>query len=287
MIKLHRVSMIGFGTFERASLESFLRLAEQRARRALASGQTAAAMVYERTEDPAACDVVLVNADAVDALAKARAYAARSVSIGTAPLAGGLAHVPRPINMLALLELLNNVAARDFQPLTAPPAVHPLTAERSTKGVASSLPPVTEPPESSDLPEQADHILVVDDSDVALNFMAKCLGRYGFNVHLARSGDDAIRLVAEVNVAIVFMDVNMPGLDGYQTCKVIKRRAYPRGRKAPIVAMLTSRGGMVDKMRGTLSGCDMYLTKPLRQDDLMKVIGERMPGRKLQVTSAY
>jgi two-component system, cell cycle response regulator len=83
------------------------------------------------------------------------------------------------------------------------------------------------------------------------------------------------------------MDVNMPGLDGYQTCKMIKRRAYPRGRNAPIVAMLTSRGGMVDKMRGTLSGCDLYLTKPLQQEDLLKVIGERIPGRKLQSASVY
>ncbi len=274
--------MVGFGTFERASLESFLRLAEQRAKRALASGQAAAAMVYERIEDPASGDVVLVNADDADVLAKARTYLTRSVSIGAAPAPGALAHLPRPINMLALLKLLDNLAARDFRPSTTPPIVPPPVAVR----VEPSAPRKADVPDSADPLEQADHILVVDDSDVALGFMAKCLGRYGFNVHLARSGDEAVLRVAEVNVAIVFMDVNMPGLDGYQTCKMIKRRAYPRGRKAPIVAMLTSRGGMVDKMRGTLSGCDLYLTKPLRQDDLMKVVGERIPGRRLQTTSA-
>ena len=69
------------------------------------------------------------------------------------------------------------------------------------------------------------------------------------------------------------MDVNMPGIDGYQTCKLIKKRPYPAGRRAPKVVMLTSRGGMVDKMRGTLAGCDAYLTKPLQQEDLVRVIG--------------
>ena len=117
-----------------------------------------------------------------------------------------------------------------------------------------------------------DHILVVDDSPLAQRFMQSRLERFRFKVHLASSGDDAMRQVAEREFYFVFLDVNMPGLDGYQTCKQIKSLAYPNGRRAPIVAMLTSRSGAIDKIRGTLAGCDAYLTKPLEEKELTDVI---------------
>jgi CheY-like chemotaxis protein len=69
----------------------------------------------------------------------------------------------------------------------------------------------------------------------------------------------------------VFLDVMMEGLDGYQTCKAIKGRRYPGG-KAPAVVMLTSRGGTIDKVRGTFAGCDAYLTKPLDEAKMLKVL---------------
>jgi two-component system, cell cycle response regulator len=102
------------------------------------------------------------------------------------------------------------------------------------------------------------------------------LGRYGFDVHLARSGEEALRRVAEQHFEFVFMDVNMPGMNGHQTTKLIKNSRYTPGRKPPTVVMLTSRDAMADKLRGTLAGCDAYLTKPLKREDLMKVVGDRL-----------
>ena len=65
----------------------------------------------------------------------------------------------------------------------------------------------------------------------------------------------------------------MEGLDGYQTCRAIKHRKYDSGR-SPIVVMLTSRGGSIDKIRGGLAGCDAYLTKPLNEVELLRVLSK-------------
>jgi two-component system, cell cycle response regulator len=150
-------------------------------------------------------------------------------------------------------------------------ATQPMSAlharEAFSAGVAR---PVQEIMGADDL--RYDHILVVDDSPLAQRFMQSRLERFRFKVHLASSGDDAMRQVANREFYFVFLDVNMPGLDGYQTCKQIKTLSYPNGRRAPIVAMLTSRSGAIDKIRGTLAGCDAYLTKPLEEKELTDVI---------------
>lgn len=133
-------------------------------------------------------------------------------------------------------------------------------------GLGSALPPVL-------TAQQYDDILVVDDSDIALKFMQNRLTRYGFRAVLSRSGEEALTRVASESYKFVFMDVMMDGLDGYQTCRAIKQRKYESGR-APIVVMLTSRGGSIDKIRGGLAGCDAYLTKPLNEAELLKVLSK-------------
>lgn len=121
--------------------------------------------------------------------------------------------------------------------------------------------------------QQFDDILVVDDSDIALKFMQNRLTRYGFRAELVKSGEEALTRVATESYKFVFLDVMMEGLDGYQTCRAIKQRKYTSGR-APIVVMLTSRGGSIDKIRGGLAGCDAYLTKPLNEAELLKVLSK-------------
>jgi two-component system, cell cycle response regulator len=269
MTPTHLVALIGFTPFERSTLDAFFRLAARRA------------PAYSFCPDPARAQLLLVDADSAEAMAHPLARSGRCVYVGAHGQPEQLGHMPRPLNMMALLRMLDaciGAAARmpavPAPPRVAPPQVAaPKVAPLLPKAIATPQVPPPAPPQ--DEPAR-DHILVVDDSDIALRFMANCLGRFGFDVHLARSGEEALNRVAESNFDFVFMDVTMPGIDGYQTCKLIKKRPYPDGRRAPSVIMLTSRGGMVDKMRGTLSGCDAYLTKPLQQDALMKVIGERI-----------
>lgn len=128
-------------------------------------------------------------------------------------------------------------------------------------------------PEPATAAEQFDDILVVDDSDVALKFMQNRLTRYGFRSELAKSGEEALHKIASEAYKFVFLDVMMEGLDGYQTCRAIKQKKYSSG-KTPVVVMLTSRGGSIDKIRGGLAGCDAYLTKPLNEAELLKVLSK-------------
>ena len=128
-------------------------------------------------------------------------------------------------------------------------------------------------PEPANAAQQFDDILVVDDSDVALKFMQNRLTRYGFRSELAKSGEEALHKIASETYKFVFLDVMMEGLDGYQTCRAIKQKKYSSG-KTPVVVMLTSRGGSIDKIRGGLAGCDAYLTKPLNEAELLKVLSK-------------
>ncbi len=131
-----------------------------------------------------------------------------------------------------------------------------------------------------------DHIMVVDDSDIALKFMRNRLSRFGFHADLVNSGEEALGKMNTRPYKFVFLDVMMEGLDGYQTCRAIKQRKYSDG-KPPVVVMLTSRGGTIDKIRGTLAGCDAYLTKPLNERDLIAVLAkhDRNVARGFQQTN--
>lgn len=117
----------------------------------------------------------------------------------------------------------------------------------------------------------ARNVLIVDDSDVALKFMQSRLRHFGYESLLARSGEEALAMTENQDFQFVFLDVMMAGLDGYQTCRAIKMN---KGRRAtvPVVVMLTSRGGTIDKIRGSMSGCDAYLTKPLNEQQLGMVL---------------
>jgi two-component system, cell cycle response regulator len=145
-------------------------------------------------------------------------------------------------------------------------------------GAESTLPPRME--------TNVDHILVVDDSDIALKFMRNRLSRFGFSTDLVNSGEEALARLNVRPYKFVFLDVMMEGLDGYQTCRAIKQRKYSDG-KPPVVIMLTSRGGTIDKIRGTLAGCDAYLTKPLNERDLIAVLAkhDRSVARGFQQTN--
>ena len=148
---------------------------------------------------------------------------------------------------------------------------------------------VGKPPASAHATDSAmdvDHILVVDDSDIALKFMRNRLSRFGFLADLVNSGEEALGRMNTKPYKFVFLDVMMEGLDGYQTCRAIKQRKYSDG-KPPVVVMLTSRGGTIDKIRGTLAGCDAYLTKPLNERDLIAVLAkhDRNVARGFQETN--
>jgi two-component system, cell cycle response regulator len=164
-------------------------------------------------------------------------------------------------------------ASRSVAPSSAPAVATNVTPIRAQSSPASSAGARVD---SSPPTPSRTKILVVDDSDVALKFIHNRLSAFGFEVDKSTSGEEALVRVSDGDYAFVFLDVMMEGLDGYQTCKAIKGRRYPSG-KAPIVVMLTSRGGTIDKVRGTFAGCDAYLTKPLDETRMLKVLLKHDP----------
>ena len=123
-----------------------------------------------------------------------------------------------------------------------------------------------------------DTVLVVDDNATVRAFMQAKLAPYGFEVDFAETGEEAIGLSGTQEYTCVFLDVVLPGIDGYQVCKLVK--SNKQAIKKTAVVMLTSRSSPFDKLRGSLAGCDEYLTKPLDEDRLLEVIAKFLPGSR-------
>lgn len=113
-------------------------------------------------------------------------------------------------------------------------------------------------------------VMVVDDSPVAQNYLRNRVSAMGLDCDVAASGDEALLLIAQKNYAVVLLDIHMQGIDGYQTCRAIK--SYKRGGMVPKVVMTSSRTGTVDKIRASMAGCDGYLTKPINEEELARML---------------
>lgn len=118
-------------------------------------------------------------------------------------------------------------------------------------------------------------IMVVDDSITIRRTAETLLKREGYTVMTADDGFEALPKLADYCPDIVFLDIMMPRLDGYQTCAVIK---HSRQFRTTPVVMLSSRDGVFDKARGKLVGSDQFVTKPFTKDDLLAVIQHYVPA---------
>ena len=112
-------------------------------------------------------------------------------------------------------------------------------------------------------------VLVVDDSDIVQRTMVRKITEYGQRVDVASNGPDALAMLQGHRYKLVFLDVLMPGMDGFEVCKRIKKSAE---YKSTAVYMLSSKDGMFDKVRGTMAGCNGYLVKPLESRKLREVL---------------
>lgn len=116
---------------------------------------------------------------------------------------------------------------------------------------------------------QSFKVLVIDDSNTIRRSAEIFLKQGGHEVLLAEDGFDALAKVNDFQPQLIFCDILMPRLDGYQTSAIIKRNA--RFADTPIV-MLSSKDGVFDKARGRMVGCQEYLTKPFTKDQLLQTV---------------
>lgn len=111
--------------------------------------------------------------------------------------------------------------------------------------------------------------MVIDDSKTIRRTAETLLKKVGCEVITAVDGFDALAKIADHKPDIIFVDIMMPRLDGYQTCSLIKRN---RTFKDTPVIMLSSKDGLFDKAKGRIVGSDQYLTKPFSRDELLDAI---------------
>lgn len=313
----YKISLVGFSSFEKVTFESFFRLAARRPPGYTLIDELALAdLAVVNADDPEVLRQAVATKPAPHVLL-----------IGTQDGGSGWAIQKRPLNLMKVLAAVESMLSGGQNKATVPADLLPqaLAATQRSAPQSSAKPAALTPvartgPDSvmrrsvrtgigSAMPTDSislgdnfmngagksiqpaptsdvDHILVVDDSDIALKFMRNRLTRFGFQADLVHSGEDALARMNSKPYKFVFLDVMMEGLDGYQTCRAIKQRKYADG-KPPVVVMLTSRGGTIDKIRGTLAGCDAYLTKPLNERELIAVLAkhDRTVARGFQETN--
>lgn len=112
-------------------------------------------------------------------------------------------------------------------------------------------------------------VMVIDDSNTIRRSAEIFLKASGCEVILAEDGFDALAKISNEHPDLIFLDIMMPRLDGYQTCSLIKRNA--RYKSTPVI-MLSSKDGLFDRARGRMVGSDQYLTKPFTQDTLINAV---------------
>ena len=112
-------------------------------------------------------------------------------------------------------------------------------------------------------------VMVIDDSNTIRRSAEIFLAQAGCEVVLAEDGFDALEKIADHHPDVIFVDIMMPRLDGYQTCALIKKN--PRLSPTPVI-MLSSRDGLFDRARGRMAGSDEYLTKPFTKDSLLRAV---------------
>jgi len=119
-------------------------------------------------------------------------------------------------------------------------------------------------------------VLVIDDSKTIRKTAETLLAKEGCEVYTEVDGFDALAKVADYTPDIVFVDIMMPRLDGYQTCSLIK---HNKVFKSIPVIMLSSKDGLFDRARGRIVGSEYYLTKPFTKDELLSAIETHVGAR--------
>jgi twitching motility two-component system response regulator PilG len=119
-------------------------------------------------------------------------------------------------------------------------------------------------------------VMVIDDSNTIRRSAEIFLMQAGCQVILAENGFDALSKIADHQPDVIFVDIMMPRLDGYQTCALIKKNG--KHKSTPVI-MLSSKDSLFDRARGRMVGSDEYLTKPFSKDSLLKAVDAHLAAR--------
>jgi two-component system cell cycle response regulator len=263
--RIFAVAMIGIPERERHILANIFKLSSYRPR--------SYELIGNRSEELA--EIVLVDADDPSALAEWRALRTAKLD-RTRPSAKALGRTAIPTVMVTKEKLSDSqsyhirrpfVATRVLSVLDQMPIEQSNTAqenpvEESSKKAADRA--------SANIQERSTYTaLVVDDSLAVRRQLALELAQFDIQVEAVATGEEAFKALERKSFDLIFLDVVLPGVDGYQICETIKKDKL---KKWTPVIMLTGKSSPFDRVRGIVSRCDTYLTKPVKQDSFHKVV---------------
>lgn len=277
------VAIEGFSAFERQALASFFRLAEQRS------------PAFRQVDEAGLADFLIADADHPASVAAVRRgqRVEDSVFIGAHAPDGAAAWLPRPIDPMHVLRALEELVELRLsapEPPSAMMDLDPLELD-TLRGGLDDLPhraeappaapaPVAPPPpvvEAAPRPRGGGgrEVLLVEDSPIARQFLKQRLQHLGYRVHECASGEAALDILSKRTFGMVFLDVVLgpPGsIDGLQLCQRLKQRGAQGGGLRTVVVIVTGLDGATDRVRGSLAGCDAYLTKPLHESEFLATL---------------
>ncbi len=203
-------------------------------------------------------DIVIVNADDPNAVITWRTLAVLPhppvmvLYTREPPTTGDQHYLLRPFGPAKLLALLDSIAGElnaSAEVWKKPAAAQQVAAQSSVKELRA---------------------LVVDDSPTVRKQLELELRNFNVQADCVETGEDALGMLAQSHYDLIFLDVVLPGTDGYQVCKDIRRNV--KTKQTPVI-MLTSKSSPFDRVRGSLVGCSAYLTKPVDYNNFRDVVG--------------
>lgn len=278
------VAIEGFSAFERQSLASFFRLAAQRS------------PAFRQVDEVGLADFLIADADHPASVAAVRRgqRVEDSVFVGAHAPQGAAAWLPRPIDpvhVLRALEELVELRLSTPEPPSAMMDLDPLEVDtlrggldelphRAPQAQAAAAPVAAAPapaPVAAPRPRGGGgrEVLLVEDSPIARQFLKQRLQHLGYRVLECASGEAALDILSRRTFGMVFLDVVLgpPGsVDGLQLCQRLKQRGAQGGGLRTVVVIVTGLDGATDRVRGSLAGCDAYLTKPLHESEFIAAL---------------
>ncbi len=212
--------------------------------------------------DASESDIVIVNVDDRDAATKWDSLAALPrppvmVLYTREPSSDPQQHyLSRPFGPSKLLALLDSIATE--------------LKESAQVWKKPALPPVLTT-DSAGIGQISLRALVVDDSPTVRKLVELELRHFNVQVDVDETGEGALERLAHTHYDLIFLDLVLPGTDGYQVCKEIRKN--PKTKQTPVI-MLTSKSSPFDRVRGSLVGCSEYLTKPVDYNAFRQVVGK-------------
>ena len=243
------VAIEGFSAFERQALASFFRLAARRS------------PAFRQVDEPGMADFLIADADHAASVAAVRRgqRVEDTVFIGASAPEGAAAWLPRPIDPVHVMRALDELVELRLsapEPPSAMMDLDPMEVDTLRGGL-------------DDLPQRLQHL--------------------GYRVIECASGEAALELLSRRTFEMVFLDVVLgpPGsIDGLQLCQRLKQRGAQRAGLRTVVVMVTGLDGATDRVRGSLAGCDAYLTKPLHESEFIATLLQVDPAFEWQADTA-